>query len=155
MPNRSARAVFHQLLTDIDAALAGGLPLVMPGQDGPVQLDFRWAEQDVSLVFNPHAAPPCLSVACPLGPVPVLQTEAVLRQLLRIGHLAATSGSAVGYAPDVQHLYLVNSLPLHRADARLVLDTMAGLAELAARWQHGHFLDTDPPADAVAAVRRA
>lgn len=155
MPTRSARAMFHEMLTEIAAALPGGHPLVMPSGDGPVQLDFRCTEQAVSLVFNPHAAPPCLSLACPLGPVPALQTEAVLRQLLRIAHLAATSGSTVGYEPDAQHLYLVNALPLHRADARLVLDTMAGLADLAARWHDGHFLDADSPADAMAAVQRA
>ncbi|MFP8834893.1 CesT family type III secretion system chaperone [Hydrogenophaga sp. XSHU_21] len=145
MSNLPSQRQLRELLADINAALSGSDPIEPPAHDSAAQFDFEWAGQAVHLVFNPHASPPCVSMACPLGPVPLAQAEAVLRQLLRIAHLTATSGSTVGYSPSEQCLYLVNSLPLPRATARLVLDALAGLADLAVHWGENHFLDRDMP----------
>lgn len=145
MPNVPLQRQLGELLAEINSALPDSDPIEPPRHDGAAQFDFEWAGQAVHLVFNPHASPPCVAMACPLGPVPSVQTEAVLRQLLRIAHLTATSGSTVGYSPSEQCLYLVNSLPLSRANARLVLDTIAGLADLAVRWGENHFLDRGTP----------
>lgn len=159
MDEPSAKQSLARLLRDLSEELPADRPLAPLAGEGPFLFEFEIGSRPVKLLCGPLSQAASVTVACPLGPVPdgEAQAQAVLRQLLRVSHLTATSGTSVGYEPLEACLHLLLVVPLATASARLLLAAMAGLADMARRWQEDHFLGADPPpgADEMAMGLRA
>lgn len=147
MDERRTLELLERLLNALGEELPADQAIAPVSGDGPYLVELEVASQPVKLLCNPALEPAVMTVVCPLGPIPDggAQAEAVLRQLLRVSHLAAGSGTSVGYEPEDRCLHLLHVVPLATASARLLVATMAGLARLARRWRDDHFLGAPPP----------
>lgn len=152
MDETPALELLERLLKALAEELPADQPIAALAGDGPFLFDFDIDAQPVKLLCHPLQKPPCVTVACPLGPVPgdAAQAEAALRQLLRLSQAAATSGTTAGFEPVDHCLHLLHVMPLATASARLLVATMAGLAPLARRWREDHFLRATPGASGEA-----
>lgn len=157
MNERSAHELLERLMKALSEELPADRPVAPLQGDGPFLFDFEIASMPVKLLCDPLQAPASLTVACPLGPVPEgdALAEAALRQLLRVSHLTAGSGTVAGYEPGDRCLHLLHVVPLDTASARLLVATMTGLAHMARRWREDHFLGATPMADGLSAGLRA
>ena len=157
MTESRATDLLERLLNALSEELPADRPLAPPRGEGPFLFDVEIASMPVTLRCDPRHSPACLTVACPLGPVPEgdALAEAALRQLLRVSQLTAGSGTVAGYEPGDRRLHLLHVVPLATASARLLLATMTGLAHMARRWRDDHFLGAAPLADGLSASLRA
>lgn len=146
MDETEARELLERLLKALSEELPADQPIAPLSGDGPFVFDFEIESQAVKLLCDPSQKPFCLTLSCPLGPVPEdgAQADAVLRQLLRACHLAAGSGTTAGYEPVDRCLHLLHVEPLITASARLLVAAMAGLVGLARQWRGDHFLGAPP-----------
>lgn len=146
MNERSASELLERLMKALSEELPADRPVEPFSGDGPFLVEFDIGSQPVKLLCDPLRTPASLTVACPLGPVPEgdAPAEAALRQLLRVSHLTAGSGTVAGYGPQDQCLHLLHVVPLATANARLLVACMTGLAHMARRWREDHFLGAPP-----------
>ncbi len=141
MDEPTAHELLSRLLSALSEALPANQPLVPPDGNAPFFHEFRWESYPVQLLCPLAIAPVHVTVACPLGPVPERDAETALRQLLRVNHLIATSGSVTAYEPADGMLYVLHTRLLAGVDAPMVLQTMESLVTVVRGWRDSGFLD--------------
>ncbi|AOS77514.1 MULTISPECIES: type III secretion system chaperone family protein [Hydrogenophaga] len=141
MDEPTAHELLSRLLSALSEALPANQPLVPPDGNAPFFHEFRWESYPVQLLCPLAIAPVHVTVACPLGPVPERDAETALRQLLRVNHLIATSGSTTAYEPADGTLYVLHTRPLTAVSAVMLIETMASLVTVARGWRDAGFLD--------------
>jgi hypothetical protein len=141
MDEPTAHELLSRLLSALSDALPADKPLTPPAGNEPFLHEFRWESYPVQLLCHPAIAPAHVTVACPLGPLPERDAETALRQLLRVNHLIATSGSTTAHEPADGTLYVLHTRPLAAVSAVMLIETMASLVTVARGWRDAGFLD--------------